>query len=131
MNTFNECLRKVKIVHTSWKLAVDESMTYTDTRSSFNIHIKSKPAKQGHIYYCLGDSEYPFIYNFLYHRGKHEKTTSNVGTKILMKGGSQIMSQKMSVPDFAKTEFANTIIFLLEYSWKRMEQFFVLFLGAD
>ena len=28
-----------------------------------------------------------------------------------------------SVPDFAKTEFANTIIFLLEYSWKRMEQF--------
>ena len=45
VNTFNECLRKVKIVHTSWKLAVDESMTYTDTRSSFNIHIKSKTSK--------------------------------------------------------------------------------------
>ena len=84
MNTYSKCLKNTKVTSYCSYISVDETMIYTGVRTGYRIHIPSKPAGQGIVFYCAGDSEQRYLYYLLFYRGKVEKSTSNVGGKLLL-----------------------------------------------
>ena len=66
MNTYNKCLKNTKVTSYCSYISVDETMIYTGVRTGYRIHIPSKPAGQGIVFYCAGDSEQRYLYYLLF-----------------------------------------------------------------
>ena len=55
MGVFNECLKNTTIDEYGSNISVDETMIYAGCRTTFKIHIPSKPANQGLLFYNVCD----------------------------------------------------------------------------
>ena len=72
MGVFNECLKNTTIDEYGSNISVDETMIYAGCRTTFKIHIPSKPANQGLLFYNACDAVDRFVFYIKFYRGKVE-----------------------------------------------------------
>ena len=97
MGVFNECLKNTTIDEYGSNISVDETMIYAGCRTTFKIHIPSKPANQGLLFYNACDAVDRFMFYIKFYRGKVESPSCSVGEKLLLSIINEIKYIKESV----------------------------------